>query len=261
MRIALLVGDGYTSYLLSRRLIGSEDHPVVKVLLSTRYRRSVARTFKIARGKSLRWLAYRSFVALKSLLLGIAKGTTVARASAEHGIVVEYTASMNETLSSGGVDECDLALAINLDQVLSSTTLAAFPRGVVNVHASRLPADRGVSPALWAFARGDTSVWASFYRMDEGLDSGPIFRQIEIPICEFRSAVGMYEHVCAACGDELPTIIDGIADGTLWAAEQSQQPGSYNGVPDSEFDAHLRCSGRHMMTLADIADVLVVDGR
>lgn len=261
MRIALLVGDGYASYLLCRRVIEGDDHPVAAIFLSTRFRRSLARTVKVVRGKSRRWLRYRMFMSFKSWVQGIVRGRSVARAGARRGVPVAYTASINGTIAAGGMPACDLAIAINLDQVLDSVTLAAFPYGVINVHASRLPDGRGVSPALWAFARGETSTWVTFYRMDEGLDSGPIYRQIEIPIDGFQSAVPMYEQVCAISGEELPAIIGGIATGVLAPVEQPSGRGDYHGVPDSDFDSCLRSSGRRLVVFKDIRRILAAGDR
>jgi len=54
--------------------------------------------------------------------------------------------------------------------------------GNINVHASLLPKFRGAAPVQWAIARGETSTGITIMRLDEGLDTGPIFLQRRIPI-------------------------------------------------------------------------------
>ena len=58
-----------------------------------------------------------------------------------------------------------------------------YPRlGCVNVHASLLPRWRGAAPVERALIAGDRETGISIIRMDEGLDTGPVFRQARIPI-------------------------------------------------------------------------------
>ena len=54
--------------------------------------------------------------------------------------------------------------------------------GCINVHASLLPRWRGAAPVERAMIAGDAETGVSIMRMDEGLDTGPVFRQARIPI-------------------------------------------------------------------------------
>lgn len=261
MRVVLLVGDSYMAYLLTRRLFEADGHHVVRVVLSTRYRGSLARTSKVVRGKSRRWLLYRAFVEVRSRLLGVLRGLSVARVAARHGVPSRYSGNLDEAVASGCLADCDAAIAINLDQVISKDALTVPPQGVYNIHAGRLPFDRGVSPALWAYVRGDNSVWVSFYRMDEGIDTGPLLHQIEVLISRFRSALKMYEHVCRVSGEVIPSLLTDLESGVIRVAPQPSIDGNYNGVPDARFDQYLGESGRRLIGIADVLGLLKAKAR
>lgn len=256
MRVVLLVGDSYMAYLLTHLLFETDGHDVVRVVLSTRYRRSPARTLRLLQGRSARWIAYRLFVALKSHALGLFRGRSVARMAARHGIPCWYSSDFDRAVADGALAECDAAIAVNFDQIISESALALPPRGVYNIHASKLPRDRGVSPALWAYARGDDAVWVSYYRMDHGIDTGPLLRQIEVPIAGFRSAVRMYEHVCRVAGEELPGLLTELEAEVLEETPQSCGDENYNGIPGAPFDQYLRESRRRLVTVGDVLGVL-----
>ena len=67
-----------------------------------------------------------------------------------------------------------------------------LPRlGAFNVHASLLPKYRGAAPIQWAIARGENSTGVTIMRLDEGLDTGPILLQSQIPIHSDETAVAL----------------------------------------------------------------------
>ncbi len=59
-------------------------------------------------------------------------------------------------------------------------TLPQF--GCVNIHPSLLPVYRGASPVSTAILNGDAATGITIMLLDEGMDTGPILSQIEIPI-------------------------------------------------------------------------------
>jgi methionyl-tRNA formyltransferase len=63
------------------------------------------------------------------------------------------------------------------------------PLGNLNLHASLLPKYRGAAPIQWAIASGERTTGATTMRIDEGLDTGDILLQREIPILETDTSV------------------------------------------------------------------------
>jgi phosphoribosylglycinamide formyltransferase 1 len=69
-------------------------------------------------------------------------------------------------------------------RVLSPAFVAAFPRRVVNIHPSLLPAFPGVDAQEQALAHGVKVSGCTVHLVDEGLDSGPIVAQRTVPVLD-----------------------------------------------------------------------------
>jgi phosphoribosylglycinamide formyltransferase-1 len=69
-------------------------------------------------------------------------------------------------------------------RVLSPAFVAAFPRRVVNIHPSLLPAFPGVDAQEQALAHGVKISGCTVHLVDEGLDSGPIVAQRAVPVLD-----------------------------------------------------------------------------
>lgn len=54
--------------------------------------------------------------------------------------------------------------------------------GWINLHYSLLPAYRGAAPVQWAILDGATKTGLTIFKLDKGMDTGPIYSQTEIEI-------------------------------------------------------------------------------
>jgi methionyl-tRNA formyltransferase len=78
-----------------------------------------------------------------------------------------------------------------------------LPRhGNINLHASLLPKYRGAAPIQWAIASGEIVTGNTTMRIDEGLDTGDILLQRELPILAEDTSVTLDPRL-AAMGAEL----------------------------------------------------------
>jgi formyltetrahydrofolate deformylase len=71
----------------------------------------------------------------------------------------------------------DLVVLARYMQVLSPSFVARFPRRIINVHHSFLPAFSGARPYHRAFERGVKLIGATSHYVTEELDEGPIIEQ------------------------------------------------------------------------------------
>jgi phosphoribosylglycinamide formyltransferase-1 len=69
-------------------------------------------------------------------------------------------------------------------RLLSPAFVAAFPRRVVNIHPSLLPAFPGTDAQAQALAHGVKVSGCTVHLVDEGLDSGPIVVQRAVPVLD-----------------------------------------------------------------------------
>jgi methionyl-tRNA formyltransferase len=76
----------------------------------------------------------------------------------------------------------DLGVVVAYGHILRPEILATPERGMINVHASLLPRLRGAAPIQWAILNGDGETGISVMQMEAGLDSGPVYHRVGVPI-------------------------------------------------------------------------------
>jgi len=109
----------------------------------------------------------------------------------------------------------DVLVVAAYGQILSKELLDVPKRGSINLHASLLPKYRGAAPIQWALIRGEAKTGITTFLMDEGLDTGPILLQRELPITDEDTA-GMLEEKLSEMGAPLMLeTLEGLGRGTL----------------------------------------------
>jgi formyltetrahydrofolate deformylase len=93
--------------------------------------------------------------------------------------VTEQNRAQQEELELALMDHAhvDTVILARYMQVLSPEFVAKYPRGIVNIHHSFLPAFAGGNPYRQAYERGVKIVGATCHYVTEVLDDGPIIEQ------------------------------------------------------------------------------------
>ncbi len=91
-------------------------------------------------------------------------------ADTKSGVEAEQQALLAE-------NNVDLVILARYMQILSPAFVDAYPRRIINVHHSFLPAFSGARPYHAAFARGVKLIGATSHYVTEVLDEGPIIEQ------------------------------------------------------------------------------------
>lgn len=76
----------------------------------------------------------------------------------------------------------DAIVVVAYGRLIPGWMLTLPSLGALNVHASLLPRYRGAAPVQWAIANGEKTTGVTIMQLDEGLDTGPILLQKEVPI-------------------------------------------------------------------------------
>ena len=109
--------------------------------------------------------------------------------------------------------EPDLLVVAAYGMLLPRVILDIPKYGCLNVHASLLPKWRGASPIQSAILYGDTYTGVSLMKMEEGLDSGPVFSQHQLKIkpCETADELDnrLAELGAYALNEDLLSILNG----------------------------------------------------
>ncbi|MDK4331872.1 methionyl-tRNA formyltransferase [Corynebacterium accolens] len=105
--------------------------------------------------------------------------------------------------------------------LISKDLLDVARHGWVNLHFSLLPAWRGAAPVQAAIAAGDDITGASTFRIEEGLDTGPVFGTVTEGITGTDTADDLLTRLAYSGADLLVATMDGLEAGTLEPQAQS----------------------------------------
>ncbi|GAA3915969.1 methionyl-tRNA formyltransferase [Streptomyces gulbargensis] len=99
--------------------------------------------------------------------------------------------------------------------LLPRTALDIPAHGWVNLHFSLLPAWRGAAPVQHSLMAGDEVTGASTFRIEEGLDSGPVYGVVTEEIRPTDTSGDLLTRLAFAGAGLLAATMDGIEDGSL----------------------------------------------
>jgi methionyl-tRNA formyltransferase len=110
--------------------------------------------------------------------------TPVHRLADHFGLPVVTAATLRsaEAQETFRAFAADVAVVVAYGLILPPPALAAPRLGCLNLHASLLPRWRGAAPIQRAIIAGDAETGVDLMRMEAGLDTGPVAREIRTPI-------------------------------------------------------------------------------
>lgn len=110
-------------------------------------------------------------------------------------------------------------LSVLFGTILKADTLALAPRGVLNLHPSYLPYNRGSYPNVWAIVTR-TAAGAALHLMDEGIDTGPIIDRVEVDVDIKDTGKTLYHKIEEAAEDLFRRAWPKFKSGDCRATEQ-----------------------------------------
>ena len=118
--------------------------------------------------------------------------------SKQHNVPLLKTKQCNDAkvvdlIKSEGID---WLFIIGWSQIAKEALLAAPRLGAIGMHPTLLPQGRGRAAIPWAIIKGLNKTGVTMFKLDTGVDTGPIISQEEIPIdCLTETATSLYKKV------------------------------------------------------------------
>jgi len=122
----------------------------------------------------------------------------------------------------------DVLVVVAFGQILREDLLEIPSRGAINVHASLLPAYRGVAPINWVIMKGESETGVTTMYMNAGIDRGEIILSRKTPIGDMETAGELYERLSVMGAELLVETLECIENGT--APRERQDPDKANYV-------------------------------
>jgi methionyl-tRNA formyltransferase len=121
----------------------------------------------------------------------------------------------------------DLIIVVAFGQILRKKLLDIPRWGVVNIHASLLPKLRGAAPIQWAVMNNERLTGLTVMRMDEGMDTGPILLQEEVPMIDDETAGHLHDRLSILAGDLMVRALRAMAEGKVKEKPQNSAEATY----------------------------------
>jgi methionyl-tRNA formyltransferase len=124
---------------------------------------------------------------------------------------IEVTADVDDVVGAG----VELGVVVAFGRLIRPPILDRVP--MVNLHFSLLPRWRGAAPVERAILAGDPTTGVCLMAVEEGLDTGGVYRRLETAIGE-RESADQLRHRLAVAGSEM--LVEALATGLGPAAPQ-----------------------------------------
>ena len=147
---------------------------------------------------------------------GAVTPSPVKAAALELGLAVSH--SMEDVADAG----VELAVVVAYGRIIPASLLARVP--MVNLHFSLLPRWRGAAPVERALLAGDQETGVCLMKVEEGLDTGPVYARRSVPIGDDEDLSTLRDELVTAGCALLVTALAHGAAGLPVPVPQSGEP-------------------------------------
>ena len=104
-------------------------------------------------------------------------------------------------------ENADFFVVVAYGKILPKEILDIPKLGCINIHASLLPEYRGAAPIQWSIIDGKKKTGITTMLMDEGLDTGDILKQYELPIADDETGGSLFDKLAILGGEAIADTI------------------------------------------------------
>lgn len=129
------------------------------------------------------------------------------------GVEVHLTKNINapDTIAKLQEGQPDLTLVVGWSQICRAEFRSVARLGSVGFHPAPLPRFRGRAVIPWTIIANEKETGSTFFRLDEGVDSGPIVLQKLFAVAPDETARSLYEKHKQALLEMTPLVVSAIA--------------------------------------------------
>jgi len=120
------------------------------------------------------------------------------------------------------------AVLVAYGRIIPQSVIDIFPKGIINIHPSLLPKYRGPTPIETVIKNGDTETGVSIMQLTAGMDEGPVYAQLSIPLRGNETKMALYTEIAHKSAKLLLQSLPGILAGTLRPVPQDNSAATYS---------------------------------
>ncbi|MGZ5234593.1 MAG: methionyl-tRNA formyltransferase, partial [Burkholderiales bacterium] len=114
-------------------------------------------------------------------------------------------------------------IVVGYGRIIPKWMIDLPPLGNINLHGSLLPKYRGAAPVQWAIAMGENVTGVTTMRIDEGLDTGDMLMQQQLPIESDDTAVTLAPRLAEIGAKLMIQTLHGLEDSTVHPRKQNHE--------------------------------------
>mgnify|MGYP006278405215 CR=1 FL=1 len=142
----------------------------------------------------------------------------VAQLAAQHNLEVVKTSKLIEVADR--VKDLDAVIVVAFGGLVPKELLDVPKHGWINVHFSLLPHWRGAAPVQHAIMAGDDVTGVTTFRIDEALDTGPMFAYVTTSIGQNETAGALLERLAIEGANLAVATLNNVEQGSMLPLEQ-----------------------------------------
>lgn len=124
---------------------------------------------------------------------------------------------------------CDLLLSVNYLFLIEADLIRLPKHFAVNVHGSLLPKYRGRTPHVWAIINNETETGITAHLIDENCDTGPVLKQILVPISPEDTGADLLNKFHRVYPDLIDEVLEDFVQDRLEPQAQKDELATYFG--------------------------------
>jgi len=128
----------------------------------------------------------------------------------------DSTSALNQHLLSA---QPQLIVTLSYGKLIPVELLHGPRFGWLNVHFSLLPRWRGAAPVQWALLEGDRESGLTIFKLDKGMDTGPIYFQESVPIAENDTTESLLNGIAELAGSRIIEVVSSMMKGAKPVAQ------------------------------------------
>jgi methionyl-tRNA formyltransferase len=107
----------------------------------------------------------------------------------------------------------EVVITIAYGRIIPLELLEIPKYGWINVHFSLLPRWRGAAPVQWAILNGDKQTGITVFKLDKGMDTGPVYLEQATPINNDENSDGLLKRLSKIGSDLAIKSLELISEG------------------------------------------------
>ena len=121
----------------------------------------------------------------------------------------------------------DIAIVVSYGQIIPKEILSLTKKNFINIHASLLPKWRGAAPIQRSIMNLDKQTGISIMKLEEKLDTGPIYNSYSLNILENENSESLSERLSLLAAEKIIDDIEAILEDKIVFKPQDDTKASY----------------------------------